>query len=371
MRINFLNLKKQWRLENKFIYKEFNKYLKDGVFVGGKIINKLEKKISKKIGRRYTVTLNSGTDALMLALWSIGVKKGDEVITQSNSFIATAGAISHIGAIPVFVDVDQNQQIDVGKIEKKITKKTKAIIPVHLTGKIGNMKQIIKISNKYKIPIIEDAAQAFGSKKYNLFAGNFSLISCFSAHPLKNLNACGDSGFLVTNNFEIYKKIKNYSNHGLENRNHSTQFGINSRMDTLQAIILNYRLKNIDFIIKKRRENAKVYYDNLDIKEVKLIKEEKDDYFSHHLFVIKVLNNKRDHLKRFLKSKGVETSIHYPIPIHMQKAYKYKYKNIKLPNTEIQSKQILSLPINEFLNQNEIKYIIKMIKTFFKNVKKR
>lgn len=365
MKVNLINLSKQWTEDLPKLLPNLKKTLISGQYIGGFLIKKIENKISKKIGVKYTVSLNSGTDALMMALWALGVKKNDEVITQSNSFIATAGSIAHLGAIPIFADVKKDQMICPDEIENKITKKTKAIIPVHLTGRIADMKKINKISKKYNIPVIEDAAQAFGSKQNNIYAGALGTCGCFSAHPLKNLNAMGDAGFLTTNNYSIYKKIKLYANHGLENRNNAKFFGVNSRLDALQASVIDHRLNTLDKVIKKRRSNAKIYLKYLKNKNIEFIEEEKFNFHSYHLFVVKIKKN-RNNLMKYLLKNGVQTSIHYPIPIHLQKASKkYGYKIGDFPETEIQANQILSLPINQYLSKEQILFVIKLINNFY------
>ena len=244
MTIPYVNISKQWNSEKKNILQIINNTMSSGSHVGGKEILKFEKNIKNLCKKKYCVALNSGTDALTFALYSLGIRKGDEVITIPNSFVASTSCIVHLGARPVFVDVQNDQNINPDLIENYITKKTKAIMPVHLTGRISEMKKIIKISKKYNIPIIEDAAQAIGSKYYNQPSGFFGSFGCFSAHPLKNLNALGDSGFLVTNQKKHYNLIKDVSNHGMSNRNKIKNFGHVSRMDNLQAGVLNYRLDN-------------------------------------------------------------------------------------------------------------------------------
>ena len=194
---------------------------------------------------KYCLGLNSGTDALMISLWSLGISRGDEVITTPLSFVASAAAISHIGAKPVFVDVGEDLNINPHKIERAITKKTKAIMPVHWGGRVCDMDLIIEISKKHKIPIIEDSAQGMGAYYKGKHSGSFGQVSAFSAHPLKNLGAIGDSGFVVTNNRKIYNKIKLYRNHGLVKRDKVLFFGVNSRMDSVNAEVLSYRLKKL------------------------------------------------------------------------------------------------------------------------------
>ena len=364
MKIPYVNFKLQWKLEKNNLLKIIDKAFSKGEFVGGQEIKKFEDNIKKRCNTKYAVALNSGTDALTIGLHLLGVKKNDEVITPPNSFIASTAVIVHLGAIPVFVDVGSDQNIDSKKIEKAITKKTKAIMAVHLTGRMCDMRALNKISKKYNISIIEDAAQAIGSKFKGKSAGSFSKIGCFSAHPLKNLNAFGDAGYLVTNDYLIATKAKRLINHGMENRNIVRNFGYVSRMDNLQAAILNYHLKKLDKTINLRRANAFIYKKILDRKNI-FFPEDRSDYFdTFHTFVIQV--KKRDKLKYYLKQKGIETSIHYPIPIHLQPASKsLKYKRGDFPMTEKQANEILTLPINQYLSKKEIINIANQVNNFF------
>ena len=233
MKTPYVDLKLQWRKDKSKLLPLIEKVLSKGSYVIGEEVDKFEKSIAKYCNSKYAVAFNSGTDALTFGLILLGVRKGDEVITPPNSFISSTSSIVHVGAKPVFADVLDDQNIDPKEIEKKITNKTKAIMPVHLTGRVCRMNEIKKISNKYKIPIIEDAAQSIGSKYYNKKSGTFGAISCFSVHPLKNLNACGDGGFFVTNNYEFFKKAKKLRNHGLEDRNIVKNYGYISRMDVV------------------------------------------------------------------------------------------------------------------------------------------
>ena len=263
MKINYINLIKQSRLEKKNLLDIFNKVITSGVFVGGNFVDQFEKKISNYLKIPNCVSLNSGTDALVLALHASGIRKGDEVITTPNSFIASTSVIVHLGAKPVFVDVKDDQNIDPDKIEKKINKKTKVIMPVHLTGRVCEMDKILKISKKYKLSVIEDAAQAIGSKYNGIYAGKFGDFGCFSAHPLKNLNAVGDSGYLITKSKKFSNYIKDLRNHGMTKRDKINNFGYVSRMDNLQAAILSYRMRYLKDIISKRRENFNIYKKHL------------------------------------------------------------------------------------------------------------
>ena len=222
-----------------------------------------------------------------MALYLLGVRKGDEVITTPNSFIASTSVILHLGAKPVFVDVLDDQNINPELIEKKITSKTKVIMPVHLTGRVCQMDKILKIAKKKNIKIIEDSAQAIGSKYNNKFSGTFGDIGCFSAHPLKNLNAVGDAGYFITNSKKICDLAKDLRNHGMTNRNKVKNFGYVSRMDNLQAAILNYRLKKLPIVISARRKNADLYFKFINKKKVFIPEEKKQEFNTYHTFVIK------------------------------------------------------------------------------------
>jgi len=366
MKIPYVNLGKQYQQERKELLKVIDKTMSSGSWIGGDEVTRFEKNITKICKVKYCISLNSGTDALTLGLFLLGVSRGDEVITPPNSFIASTSVIVHLGAKPVFVDVKEDQNIDENKIEEKITSKTKAIMPVHLTGRMCNMDQIIKIGKKYKIPIIEDGAQSILSKYKNKFSGSWGKVGCFSTHPLKNLNAAGDGGFLTTNDKSIYNKIKSLRSHGMEeSRNNVKNFGFVSRMDNLQASILNYRLKNLIKIIKIRRNNARIYLENLDLNKIYFPIENKSQFNTYHTFVIQV--KKRDELKSFLKKNGVDTTIHYPIPIHLQRCSKFlNFKKGDFPVSENQASKILSLPINQFLKEKEILKITKLINYFYK-----
>ncbi|NBU99600.1 MAG: DegT/DnrJ/EryC1/StrS family aminotransferase, partial [Spirochaetia bacterium] len=229
MKVPYVNLSKQWEEEKSELLPLMDKFISNGQYVGGDIISQFENNIAKFCNTKYAIALNSGTDALVFGLQAIGVRPGDEVITPPNSFIASTSCITHIKAKPIFVDVLHDQNIDPSKIEKAITNKTKAIMPVHLTGRLAKMDEIQKIAEKYSIPIIEDSAQSIGSEYDGKRSGSFGKVGCFSAHPLKNLNAMGDAGYLTTNDESIYNRIIKLRNHGLIDRNTVEEFGYVSR----------------------------------------------------------------------------------------------------------------------------------------------
>tara|TARA_Y200000002_G_scaffold361762_1_gene348155 strand:+ start:2681 stop:3799 length:1119 start_codon:yes stop_codon:yes gene_type:complete len=362
MKIKYLNFKNQWLEEKKFLLPIINDILESGEYVGinASEVIKFEKNL-KKFFSRNVVTVNSGTDALTLGMYVAGIKKGDEVITTSNSYIASTATIVHLGAKPIFADVLPDQNINPDIIEKLITKKTKAIMAVHLTGRSCNMDSILKIAKKNKLLVIEDCAQAFGSKFNGKLCGTFGDIGCFSTHPLKNFNGMGDGGFVITKRSSSAKIISRLRNHGLRTRDDADSLGYNSRLDNIQAGILNYRLRNINKIIQKRRNNAKYFLKNLDKRFIFAPEEKKKEYNTYHLFVIQV--PERDALQKHLKSNGIESYIHYPKPIHMQKMFKNKSYDLK--NTIDQSKRILSIPTHHGLSKKQLKYIVDTVNGYY------
>jgi len=362
-RIFYVNLQKQWLEEREDLLPIIDKVLESAQFVGGDELDKFEESIARLCGTKYACGLNSGTDALMLALTLSGIRKGDEVITPPNSFIASTAAIVHIGAKPVFVDVLPDQNIDPSKIEAAITEKTKAIMPVHLTGRMCDMDPIMDIAKKYGLKVIEDAAQSVGSKYKGRLSGSIGDVGCFSTHPLKNLNACGDGGFLTTNDEVIYNKSRSYRNHGMTNRNIVDHFGSVTRMDNLQAAILNFRLDKLEEVTQKRRDNAKAYFDGITNQDLYIPEEKDSEYNVYHTFVIQT--KYRDELKQYLSKNEIDSAIHYPVPIHLQPAAKkLGYKIGDFPVTEKQAKEILTLPINQYLLDNELDRIITGINNF-------
>ena len=362
-RIPYVNLKKQWLEERDDLLPIIDKVLESAQLVGGDELDRFEESIAKLCGTKYACGLNSGTDALMLALALSGIGKGDEVITPPNSFIASTSAIVHIGATPVFVDVLPDQNIDPSKIEAAITEKTKAIMPVHLTGRMCDMDPINDIAMKYDLKVIEDAAQSVGSKYKGRLSGSIGDVGCFSTHPLKNLNACGDGGFLTTNDEAIYNKSRSFRNHGMVNRNIVDHFGSVTRMDNLQASILNYRLDKLEAVTQKRRNNAKLYIENINNQDIFVPQEKVSEFNVYHTFVIQT--KYRDDLKEYLSQNEIDTAIHYPIPIHLQPAAKkLGYKVGDFPIVEKQSKEILTLPVNQYLEKNDLERIISVINKF-------
>ena len=362
--IPYVDLRAQWREEREELLPILESVLSSGQYIGGDEIIRFEEEISQNFGIKHIVSLNSGTDALICGLAAIGVGVGDEVITPANSFVASAAAIVHRKARPVFVDVCPDQNMDPTLIEALITPKTKAIMPVHLTGRVADMKRILEVADAFSIPVIEDAAQSAGSKYYGRCSGSWGQIGCFSAHPLKNLNAMGDAGFIATDDYEVASKIKLIRNHGLVDRNSAKEFGQSSRMDTIQAAILRYRLNRLPGVSERRRRNAALYYSKLDQYSVFIPPEKKHEFNTWHTFVIQA--ERRNKLKDFLHNRGIETAIHYPVPIHLQPAARHLgYKRGDLPVTESQAEKILTLPVHQYLSEKQISYVAESINKFY------
>jgi len=350
----------------KEIFKSINKIVKFNDFTLGRYVDLFEKEFCKYQKVKYAVGVGSGTDAIFLSLKALGIKDGDEIITPTYSFYATAGAIAAAGAKPVFVDVKDDLNIDENKIEKRITKKTKAIVPVHWSGRICNMKKILRISKKYNLHVVEDACHAIlahdDKKKY---AGNFGITGCFSMHPLKNLNVWGDGGIIATNNKKIYEKLKLMRNHGLISRDNCKIYGYNSRLDTIQAAVALKMIKQINFITSSRIKNANYLNAKLkSIKQIKLIKEQKKYKSVYHLY--QFYCEKRNQLNNFLRSNKIDSKIHYPKPLHLHNAAKkFKYNKGQFKNAEKLSKKVISIPVHEFVSKKQLDLIINKIQKFY------
>ena len=365
MKIKYNYLDQEFKNTN-YIFKRWKQLIRSTDFTLGRYVREFEENFAKFVKSKYCIATNNGTDALILALKAINVRTGDEIITVCNSFYATTGAIVALGAIPVFVDCDDRYQIDVNQIENKITKKTKAILPVHWGGASPNMKVICHIAKKHKIKVIEDACMGIGASINGKHPGTFGEIGAFSMHPLKSLNVMGDAGAIVTNNKKIYDWLSKYRNHGMINRDQIVMWGINCRMQPLQAIVALEGLKKIKNVIKKRSKNCKIFDSELSGMSNNIIipRRPKGYKETHALYMI--LCKKRDKLKKFLEKNKIEAKIHYKTPLHLQKAYLNKYKKVVMPKSEYQAKKLLTLPIHQFINQNQIKYIAKKISVFYK-----
>lgn len=368
VKIPLIDLVRQYKGIEGEIKEVLNSVFEKGVFILGENVEKFEKEIADYCGTSYAVGVASGSDALELSLKALDIKEGDEVITTPFTFIATAEAVCANGATPVFVDIElDTYNIDPSLIEKRITKKTKAIIPVHLFGHPADLDIILPIAKKYNLKIIEDCAQAIGAAVDSKVVGGFGDVGCFSFFPSKNLSGYGDGGMVVTNNKELYDKIRMLRVHGAINKYDHQLQGRNSRLDELQAAILRIKLKYLDKWNEQRRKNAKRYDELFDSFKLGLglIKPVEHKRVKHVYNVYSVRTKNREGLKDYLASNQISTAIYYPIPLHLQKVYKFLgYKEGDFPNSEKAARGILALPIFAQLKREEIDFISKCIYDF-------
>lgn len=359
------NLAAQHVAMKEEILEAVSRVIDSGMFVGGDEVVEFEKQFAKLVGSEFAIGVNSGTDALVLALKVLNIGPGDEVITVPNSYVATGACIALVGATPVFVDVSDDYNIDPSKIEKAITKHTRAIIPVHLTGRPAHMDEIMAIAQKKGLHVIEDCAQAVCAEYKGQKVGTFGSFGCFSLHPLKTLNACGDGGVITTDDPQMNARLRSLRSGGLKNRDECAEWGQNSRLDTIQAAILLAKLNYVDEWTRGRQLNAEYYQLHLsDISQIQLPIPEEGLASVYHTFVIQA--DHRDELQNYLSAQGIGTLIHYPIPIHLQEAAQYLgYKKGSFPVVESQAKKILSLPVYPELGSDELGYIVNSLREFY------
>lgn len=344
----------------------FNKKLNEGVYIGGENVSTFEESVAIYTGSKYCVAVNSGTDALLLSLIALGIKKGDKVIVPSFTFFATVEVVMHLGAIPIFVDINtETYTIDIEDLKNKVNENIKAVIPVHLFGNNSNIEIIKNICSKYDIKIIEDVAQAFGSGTHkNLKLGSIGDIGAFSFFPSKTLGGIGDGGCIITDNFSYYKTILKLRNHG-QGKNYEHEFvGANSRLDSLNAFVLNEKLSIFQEIKESRNSFYDFYINNLShLDWINLpIKENENTIFNY--FTVTVPPILRNKLLSYLNKHHIGASIYYKKPIHLQKAVLDRYNKISLKNTESISKSVISLPFYSFPEASELEYLITKIDKF-------
>lgn len=370
MRIQLVDLVRQYLDIKDEIDAAIKSVLEKGVFILGENVQKLEAQIANYCQTKYAVGVASGSDALELSLKALRIGEGDEVITTPFTFIATAEAVCANRAKPVFIDIESDTyNIDPMLIEEKITKKTKAIIPVHLYGHPCDMDVILRIAKKHNLRIIEDCAQAIGAEFNSKHVGGFGDVGCFSFFPSKNLAGYGDGGMAVTNDKAVADKIKMLRVHGSIDKYHHELEGRNSRLDELQAAILRVKLKYLTKWNNSRRDNAKRYnelFQNLGLNS-KLIRPVERQGCKHVYNIYAVRTEKRDELRDFLTSRQISTAVYYPIPLYLQNVYKFLgYKKMDFPNSEKAAGEVLALPIFPELKAEEIELVVKSIFEFFK-----
>ena len=370
MQLPLVDLAAEYRALREELNPVIHNVLRSAHFIFGEEVGLFEREFARFCGSRFAVSVANGTDALVIALLSCGIQRGDEVITTVNTFIATANAIHLVGARPIFVDVDTDlYTLDVSQVRRRIRKKTKAIVPVHLYGQSADMDPILKLADRHGLRVIEDACQAHGALYRRKRVGPLGDAGCFSFYPSKNLGAYGDGGVLVTNSARIATLARSLRHHGELEKGRHFHKGLNSRLDTLQAAILRVKLNYLSRWNLLRRRHAALYTRLL--KPLGLVTPTEAPYARHvyHLYVIRT--PERDRLRSYLARHGVSTGIHYLIPIHLQRAYRdLGYRRGDFPVAEQLSREVLSLPMHPFLKETQIRYVCGLISKFVRREKR-
>ena len=363
--VPYVALDQQFAAESASLLARLQRTLASGQWVAGPEVAELETRLAARLGASECIAVGSGTDALILSLRALGIGPGDEVITAPNSFIATASAIVQVGATPVFADVLPDQNIDPARVAAAITSRTRAILPVHLSGRTAPMLELLELARRHGLRVIEDAAQAIDARRNGRAAGTFGDLGCFSCHPLKNLNAAGDAGFILANDAEVGQRLRRLRSNGLVDRETALEWGVVSRLDSLQAAVLLERLPALDGVTDARRANAQRYRELLDgIPQLFLPPCRPEEHNVFHTFVIQV--DRRDELQAFLRERGIGTAIHYKIPIHLQPAARaLGHGPGSFPVAERQATRILSLPVHQFLTPADVAYVAARVREFF------
>ena len=359
--IGLIDLKREYRSIGTELNDAVGRVMAGGLYVLGEVSRQFEEEFARYVGTRYAVGVNSGSDALMFALKALGIGPGDEVLTVSHTFISTADAVVKNGATPVFVDISPDTCcIDEGRIEEKITPRTKAILPVHLYGQAAAMDAIGEIADRYGLRVIEDACQAHGAERHGRKAGTFGDAGCFSFYPTKNLGGCGDGGIVLTDDEGLYERLKMLRNYGQQRKYYHEFVGYNSRLDEVQAAVLRVKLRHLDEWNASRRRLARLYDEHLEGSGVVLPVEREGN--KHVYYVYAVRSGDREHLQQYLSGHGIETLVHYPVPVHRQRAYHGRTDTISLPVTEMVSRETLSLPMHPWLSDEEVISIAETVK---------
>ena len=373
-KINMVDLNGQYRKIRWQVNREIKKVINSSTFINGPIVKEFQNNLQKYVNVKHVIPCANGTDALQIALMALELKSGDEVITTNFSFASTIEVILLLGLKPVVVDIDPRTfNIDPSLIQDKITDKTKAIIPVHLYGQSCRMEEILEIANKNNLQIIEDNAQALGSKykfanSQKQMSGSIGDIATTSFFPSKNLGCYGDGGAIFTNSDNLAHKMRGIVNHGMYERYYHDEIGVNSRLDSIQAAILNVKLKYLDKYNKRRQEAANHYnaaFENIDQIEVPFIESDIDSHV-YHQYTLKIMNGKRDELADHLLKNNIPFGIYYPLGFHEQKAYKQEFvSDNDFPVTNKVKNQVISLPMHTELSKKQIKFISNTIISFF------
>ncbi|MBI3506697.1 MAG: DegT/DnrJ/EryC1/StrS family aminotransferase [Proteobacteria bacterium] len=366
VKVPFIDLKQRYLEEREELLACVDRVLAKGHLVLTQEVAEFEEKVQAFVGIKHCVGLNSGTDALMIGLWAMGIGKGDEVITPALSFVASTASIAHIGATPVYADVREDLNVDPADIERRITPRTKAIMPVHWTGRIAEMDAIMDIARRHNLQVIEDAAQTMGAYSKGKHGGTWGRVAAISAHPLKNLNAIGDGGMLLTNDDEIAQKSHLYRSHGLRSRDDCVMYGVNSRLDSVNAEVLKFRLDRLKGIVDRRRKNVDLYRKYVKQGPIRLPDEAPGEHGSYVMFISQA--DGRDELKAYLAERGVETLVYYGKALHLHEAaQRYGYKRGDMPVAERCADRVLALPHHQHLTEAQIAYASEQINKFYGN----
>lgn len=347
------------------IFAKLEQLVQEGDFTLGRAVHEFEDRIAAMLGAKYCIGVGSGTDALMLSLKAAGIGAGDEVITTPYTFFATVGAIVTAGARPVFADVGEDLNLDPAEVEKAITPRTRALLPVHWSGQPCAMDPLLELAAQHGLKIVEDACHALGATYKGRAAGTFGYTGCFSLHPLKNLNVWGDGGFLVTDDEAAREKLLLLRNHGLLNRNECAEFAYNSRLDSLQAVVASHLLDKLPHINESRIRNAQAL-DRLlgELPQVTLPRRLPETRHVYHLYVFRC--ERRDELLAWLQARGIDAKVHYPIPMHLQPAARdLGHAPGDFPRAEAVCASVLSLPVHEFLTVEDMELMAGQVRTFY------
>jgi dTDP-4-amino-4,6-dideoxygalactose transaminase len=368
MAVRYSYLKDQFA-DCEDLWSDLREFVATGDFTLGKPLVEFEGKFSQLIGTEFAIGVNSGTDALKIALKALGIKPGDEVITAANTFVATVGAINELGAIPVFVDVDDTFCMNTSLVEAAITPKTRAIVPVHFTGYMTRMDEIMDIASRHDLVVVEDACQGILAEWKGRKSGTWGHAAAFSLHPLKNLNVWSDGGMIVTNDQRVADRIKLLRNHGLISRDNVEILGFNSRLDTFQAVVGNWLIPQAVSISEKRIKNAaKLDLGLSKLRQIEIPPRPSDMRVVYHLYIVFAEN--RDGLLAHCKKNGIEAKVHYPIPIYKQKALQEFYQNQDFPVTNSHAKKIISFPCDQHLQDSHLEEIIEVVTSFYSEAEK-
>ena len=364
MKVRYSYLKQQFE-DCDDLWESLKRFVSTGDFTLGAPLIEFENKFANLIGTKHAIGVNSGTDAIKLSLKALGVGHGDEVITAANTFVATVGAIAELGATPIFVDCNDTFCMETAKIEAAITAKTRAIVPVHFTGYMTDMRQLMPIALKYGLPIVEDACQSILGAIEDKKAGTWGNTGAFSLHPLKNLNVWSDGGVIVTDDDLLAVQLRLLRNHGLLDRDTVTVLGCNSRLDTIQAVVGNWLIPQTSDIAYRRIEHAKYYDDGFrNIPKIRIPPRPTEFKIVYHLYI--VFAEDRDALLDHCISNGIEAKVHYPVPIYRQSALAHLgYKEGDFPVTDQHAKNIISFPCDQHLSKAQMDYVIDTVRNFY------